>query len=147
MIEYVWCRLYSHVFRASSKFPSRARMASALKAAETWQQTLSRLHYLCQRRNTANIIYIYMYVSTYIYTHIYIYIYRHIQVSNGSNISVHVHNDEERERSSSGQTQKLLGCTRHVGSRPCVSANLSLIVSTLEADGSCLRFSRWPEQP
>ena len=84
MIEYVWCRLYSHVFRASSKFPSRARMASALKAAETWQQTLSRLHYLCQRRNTANIIYIiiYMYVSTYmhIYIHIYtciLYIYIH----------------------------------------------------------------------
>ena len=78
MIEYVWCRLSSHVFRASSKFPSRARMASALKAAETWQQTLSRLHYLCQRRNTANIIYIiiYMYVSTYM--HIYIHIYTYI---------------------------------------------------------------------
>ena len=68
MIEYVWCRLSSHVFRASSKFPSRARMASALKAAETWQQTLSRLHYLCQRRNTANIIYIYTYIYIYIYT-------------------------------------------------------------------------------
>ena len=75
MIEYVWCRLSSHVFRASSKFPSRARMASALKAAETWQQTLSRLHYLCQRRNTANIIYIYVCVYIHIYIHTYIYIY------------------------------------------------------------------------
>ena len=94
MIEYVWCRLSSHVFRASSKFPSRARMASALKAAETWQQTLSRLHYLCQRRNTANIIYIYIYVCVYIHIYIHTYIYIHIQVSNGSKISVHVHNDE-----------------------------------------------------